>query len=107
MLRPALRCLTLALCALFLGAAGCTAPVPPDLLGTWEEDGSQRGALTFSEDGRFALDLGRADEPVEVGTYRVEGEDVVVELGEVTTRLTFRDGRLVQDDGTVYSRRAE
>ena len=95
----------LALCASVLVGAGCTDPAPASLLGTWEEVGGQRGTLTFSESGRFLLDLQRPDEPVEEGTYRVEGDRIVVQVGAVTTQLTLHGDRLAQEDGTVYRRR--
>ena len=97
--------LALAACALFWGAAGCAEPAPAGLLGTWEEANGRPGALTFLEGGRMTLDLERPDEPVEAGSYRIQGEAIVIQIGPEPTRLTLRDGALVQEDGTVYRRR--
>ena len=93
---------------LVLALPACADPPPPELLGTWEQANGHRGSATFFEDGRVFIDLEQPDEvDTAWGVYRVAGETVVIEIGAEPTPLTLRDGQLVQEDGTVYRRRAD
>lgn len=93
--------------ALAIGVAGCSAPAPSGLLGVWEETSGRPGSLTLSEGGRAVIDLERPDEGPVAGTFEVDGEAVTVRIGPEPTRMTYREGRLVQEDGTVWRRRSE
>ena len=102
---PMLR-LSLLLLVLLAGCAD--APVPEGLLGTWEEGEGRPGTVAFFDNGHLLVDPGDSGALGAIaGTFRVRGETIIAEVGPEPTRFTFREGRLVQEDGTVYRRRGD